>query len=364
MQVFVSEYISGGALAESPLPDSMLREGRAMWEAIVSDLARFGHRVTTTLDARVSEPLAPNQIPPIEMETISTRQTEKLAFERLACQADATLVIAPETNGILAERVGRIREIGAKSLNCTPAAIELCGDKLRLSDLLMSKGIETIPTTAIDFNDPLPSEWAGKSCVIKPRDGAGSWLTFAIRTLDANAWLKIGIEFHKACAADRAILQPWIPGRAMSVGCICHPSGEVDLLPVACQNQGANFCYQGGTIPADISSDRVIEIQQLVRSTCRWIPGLQGYVGIDLVVPDLMSYPPVLVEINPRLTTSYVGYRQLCQQNLARYLLHAFDTNSRTRTDEESDRRLWAPGPIQFDSAGTPDAGKSSATRD
>jgi predicted ATP-grasp superfamily ATP-dependent carboligase len=364
MQLFVSEYISGGALAESPMPASMLREGRAMWRAIVSDLAGLGHRVTTTLDARVIDSLDPVANPCVEVERISTQQIEKSAFERLASKADATLVIAPETDGILAQRVRWILEIGAKSLNCTPAAIELCGDKLRLSDLLMSKGIETIPTTAIRFNNPVPSRWAGTPCVIKPRDGAGSWLTFAIRNLDADTWLNMGVEFHKAGAADRAIFQPWIPGRAMSVGCICHPSGEVDLLPVACQNQGANFSYQGGTIPADISSDRVIEIQQLVRSACRWIPGLLGYIGIDLVVPDVMSESPVLVEINPRLTTSYVGYRQLCQQNLARHLLHAFDTNSPSQTDGESNRLHWAPGPIQFDSTGTPYSGKTSATRD
>ncbi|MCA9021743.1 MAG: ATP-grasp domain-containing protein, partial [Planctomycetaceae bacterium] len=50
---------------------------------------------------------------------------------------------------------------------------------------------------------------------------------------------------------------------------------------------------------------------------CDLLPGLAGYVGFDILLPDDTPNEPVLVEINPRLTTSYTGYRRLTQDNLA-----------------------------------------------
>jgi hypothetical protein len=56
-------------------------------------------------------------------------------------------------------------------------------------------------------------------------------------------------------------------------------------------------------------------------AACRSVPGIRGYVGIDLVVPDQAPHRPVVVEINPRLTTSYLGYRALAENNLAEWML-------------------------------------------
>jgi hypothetical protein len=47
-------------------------------------------------------------------------------------------------------------------------------------------------------------------------------------------------------------------------------------------------------------------------AACRTIPGLRGFVGVDLLL-DEETGTVTVVEINPRLTTSYLGYRQLAQ---------------------------------------------------
>ena len=45
------------------------------------------------------------------------------------------------------------------------------------------------------------------------------------------------------------------------------------------------------------------------------VPGLRGYIGVDLILDE--HAPGVsVVEINPRLTTSYVGLRAALGQNL------------------------------------------------
>jgi len=52
------------------------------------------------------------------------------------------------------------------------------------------------------------------------------------------------------------------------------------------------------------------------------IPGLWGYVGIDVV---LTQRGPVVLEVNPRLTTSYAGLRAALDINPARLVLDLLD---------------------------------------
>ncbi len=58
-----------------------------------------------------------------------------------------------------------------------------------------------------------------------------------------------------------------------------------------------------------------------VRRACGCIPGLSGYVGFDLILPNENPACPVIVDINPRLTTSYLGYRLLTNDNIAERIL-------------------------------------------
>ena len=52
----------------------------------------------------------------------------------------------------------------------------------------------------------------------------------------------------------------------------------------------------------------------------RLVPGLRGFVGVDLILDE--QAPGVsVVEINPRLTTSYVGLRAALGQNVMAALL-------------------------------------------
>jgi predicted ATP-grasp superfamily ATP-dependent carboligase len=53
------------------------------------------------------------------------------------------------------------------------------------------------------------------------------------------------------------------------------------------------------------------------------LPPTVGYVGIDLVLgPAADGSEDVVIEVNPRLTTSYVGLRRLLRNNLAEVMLH------------------------------------------
>jgi predicted ATP-grasp superfamily ATP-dependent carboligase len=77
-----------------------------------------------------------------------------------------------------------------------------------------------------------------------------------------------------------------------------------------------DFCYLGGATPIPPHLDaraRRIALQALDA-----FPELTGYVGVDLVLgKDAAGREDVVIEINPRLTTSYVGLRRITDVNLA-----------------------------------------------
>ena len=50
------------------------------------------------------------------------------------------------------------------------------------------------------------------------------------------------------------------------------------------------------------------------------LPGLRGYIGIDFV---LTEGKPFVVDVNPRLTTSFVGLRGVAGFNVAEAIVNA-----------------------------------------
>ena len=68
----------------------------------------------------------------------------------------------------------------------------------------------------------------------------------------------------------------------------------------------------GGLVP--LLHPQRMRALELARRAVSLVPGLMGYIGVDMILTDDECY---LIEINPRLTTSYVGLRQVININLA-----------------------------------------------
>ena len=315
MRVFISEYVCGGGWGAGVPPASLLCEGRSMLQAIVADAAAIaGCSVVTTWDSRLGEP----RIDGVEIVQVEGPAEERRAFERLAAQCDVTLVIAPEFDGILFERRQIVDRAGGRFAGPEAEAIALCADKLRLPDHLQRHGIATIPTARLDTH---AGDAGDLPLVIKPRDGAGSQETFLVR--DAKALDRARSAFEGCSESGEPIVQPHIRGRALSVAVVSLAPGEVEIFPVAEQSLSDDglFQYLGGRVPARLNQAARERIIKIVRRTCECIPGLNGYVGVDVILPDGDKLDPLIVEINPRLTTSYLGYRALADENLAARIL-------------------------------------------
>ncbi|HLJ11362.1 MAG TPA: ATP-grasp domain-containing protein [Planctomycetaceae bacterium] len=343
MRVFISEYVCGGGWPENEVAGSLATEGRSMLAAVVEDFARIaGVRVATTWDAR----LGPFPVRGVFVVITKSPADELHTFRKLAAECDATLVIAPEFHGILKERCEIVEECGIRLIGPRVRAVALCADKLKLADHLHCAGIPTIATNPLILASAFPVPGRDGSTpfpvVVKPRDGAGSQ---DVSLVDSAEELE-RLSDHLAQAAPRRefVWQRFVPGRALSVAMIFSPSrAEVEVFPPAEQilSDNRTFRYLGGRVPATAIDGNVN--RDMALEACRCVPGLSGYVGVDLIVPEDSPQRPVVVEINPRLTTSYLGYRALAKNNLAEWMLIPSRFQRPIR---------WRKGPIEFDAAG------------
>ena len=169
MRILVFEFASGGGFAASPLPTSLVREGRAMLSALVADLVATGdHEIVTTADRR----LALNAPKSVEVVTVGPG-TAALPDE-LVSWADAVWLIAPETGGYLERLARRVERLGKTLLGSASTAIRRASDKHRLPGILAHCGVAHPRTRLLGANENAAAiaEALGYPIVVKPRRGA------------------------------------------------------------------------------------------------------------------------------------------------------------------------------------------------
>jgi predicted ATP-grasp superfamily ATP-dependent carboligase len=303
--------------------------------ALLEDAARVpGWSVCTTWDSRLGVfPLAN-----VDVCVVGDSQDELRACAELAGTSDGVYVIAPELDDQLTIRRRQVAERGGRMLNSSAPALRSCSDKLATFERLRGAGVPTIPTRQLVPGEQL--DW-GFPAVVKPRFGAGSHETFLVD--DVLPLMEHALRLGRDPVEQR-IVQPFVAGRALSVAVIVRDGGEpVEVWPVAEQHLSSDgrFQYLGGRVPArDVP---VAAIAALAERTVRIFPGLRGYVGLDIILPDDAPERPLVVEVNPRLTTSYLGYRAIADQNLAPLVLLA---------RQIVPPGAWRAAEVTFDSAG------------
>lgn len=290
IRVLIHEHATGG-LAGRDLPASWVVEGAAIWRAIVEDFAAVpGVRVVATLGDRSTLG------PPPGVEVVAMAAGDSI--DRLAALADCTVLVAPESDGLLAEMTRAVEEAGGKHLGSGPEAVALVTDKARLAAHFQARGIPTPPTRVFETSSGPPCDGDG-SIVVKPIDGAGSLDTFVVRA-------------HGPLPAElgpgrRMLAQPYIEGPAMSASFLVDRDGRASLIAVGRQrievDADGRIGYEGGTVPAATLADLAVVVRAVES-----VPGLRGFVGVDFV--DARG-GAVVLEINPRPTTSSVGLARI-----------------------------------------------------
>lgn len=311
-RVLIHEWVTGGGLAGSPLPRGWAAEGRAMRRAVADDFHQVeGVEVVMTLDDRFHD-----EIHPFEVVSVDAGE-ETATLSRLASESDFTLVIAPETGGILADRARSIENAGRRSLGSTSTAVALTGEKMRLAEHLRRRGVRTIPSAVFRVEEGIP-EGMTFPVVLKPSDGAGAQHTFLLNGPEDLA--RIAREWDGS--SPLMVIQPYCPGDPLSATFLISPMGRVRLIGVGWQLivvRDGLFRYQGGRLPADPEFADGAPTEAI-----RCVSGLRGVVGVDFL-RDPRTGVATVVEINPRPTTSYVGLTRLLPPGtIARHWLDAF----------------------------------------
>lgn len=308
MKIFVCEYVTGGGLYRDPLPPSLAQEGSLMLEAVLADLAEIPDcEIMISRDSRLGDVGAVINVPVPRDEDMDVWAI----WDECILQADAVWPIAPESDGILARLCERVIDRGKVLLASSPEAIRLATSKLATCQTLTTAGVAMVPTTRGSRPPTGNAPW-----VIKPDDGVsceGSQI-FATDTL-LSAWLADSELRHSY------VIQPYVAGIPASISMICH-KGQAVLL--SCNRQLVDEDQQGFQYRGSVLNDMQAywqEFETLADKVAKAMPGLAGYIGIDVMVTE---HAVLLLEVNPRLTTSYAGLRQATQCNPARLILDMF----------------------------------------
>lgn len=290
MKVFAFGYSPADGPMQDMRRNSLVHQSDMMLRALIADLGALPDIEIVTL----RYPGAPALDLPESVLVVPCDRPFDQRFNECVQLADAVWPIGPESAGMLERLSRKILRRKRILLGSRPAAVHLASSKMLTSRALADVGIPVVDTY-------LPGEillTRADAWVVKPDDGAGCTDT---RLFDgaqkALAWIE-------ASGENGYVLQPFVPGRPCSLSMLCC-NGVARVL--SCNEQriavrNNQFHYLGGTVNGIV--DTTGECERLAQRIATAVPGLWGYVGIDFI---MTSGGAVVLEVNPRLTTSYIG---------------------------------------------------------
>ncbi len=313
LRLWVGEYLSGIGRGAGAVPASLLAAGLQMRDAVLADLSRWQAAAPRT-GLALFYPLGPGvAVAPRDTARAREPREGEAALDfllREGADHDLVWLVAPESGGLLerlARAVGPRRWIG-----CTPEAIALAGSKRATLARLAAQGVCT----------PLAFEGHASAWIVKPDDGAGS-------TDSQRHVQRARAEADLAARAARgapATLEPWVDGEALSLSLLCRAGAAPELLAINRQHieiDAAGQLRDAGVSIARIAlqDPRADALRALAAAVARALPGLRGYVGVDLVWHRERG--PVAIEVNPRVTCAYAGLSAALGRNLAAEIVSA-----------------------------------------
>ncbi len=316
MKVMIFEWLtSGGLWVDQIQPDlgsAIQSQGAEMLAAIVADFLQADVEVMLPIDCRLTTRFPPSDGLTLAPVDSGTDILGRIA--RLARDVDYVLLIAPESDSRLLSCVRSVN-CGRRLISPDAAFVEIASNKQSTFDYLQRHGFDSFPVGG-KFSDfrpkrdqfPLPA-------VLKPIDGSGSEEVQLVE--DWASWSPC-LDQEPACYR----LEHFVRGTPISVSVICHSKHREFLVPTIQVFDREPFgTYIGAKYPVEpVLAGRATRLAQRAMDA---MPRTFGYVGIDLVISDQDESFDSLIEINPRLTMSYLSLRKIYSENLAMKMLPA-----------------------------------------
>ncbi len=245
-------------------------------------------------------------------------------FQKLLKQADLVWLIAPETDGQLLKLTklclaAEEQEHGPLFLGCGYDATLIGTSKSLSFEAMQSAGIRTLPIHAGE--DVLREDYFSQlaqsqtAWVVKPEDGAGcEGIQYFDSALEMRNWMQ------QASRSLHFFAQAFQTGTAASF-CMLSRDGQAWLLSANQQHVSLRdkaFTLNGISVnglPAYWQ-----RFETLARKIAKMLPDALAYVGVDVII-DTARDAIYVIDINPRLTSSYIGLRAALACNPAELIL-------------------------------------------
>jgi predicted ATP-grasp superfamily ATP-dependent carboligase len=346
VKIAVLEFLCGGGLIgfvpspskngiESQSIHSLAGEGLLMLNALIADLVDCGHSVSTCFDPTVIKGNTPifHHEKRVAASFVESHENWIEKWIEIGLSCDQTIVIAPELDHHLATIVADMRLRGVRVVACSDTFLQATSDKLTTAQFLSASQVSHPPTwTLADIRASkleLEKRLGSGPVTLKRRDGAGCSEMKYFASIDAfTRWSASTMGTVEQ--EPMWLVQPWLTGQPASLALIAGHASK--LLGVFGQTIEIEFeqadpeigavVYRGGT---ELDSRLDIEIfREMAVQVIDSLPGEKaGWIGIDFLVPLSASKSSdlIVIEINPRLTTSYLGYRQRYGHELANAII-------------------------------------------
>ncbi|MEJ2279885.1 MAG: ATP-grasp domain-containing protein [Candidatus Lokiarchaeota archaeon] len=331
-EIFIFEYISGGGFNRIQIPSSLLCEGYSMLRSLISDFSKVGFKIKTLLDKRIE--FLSSFLDADKILSVSSKENFITKFSQMLNETTYCFIIAPEFSKILYNLTKKALKSKSILLSQNVKAIKLGSSKFVTFDYFKKKRLPTPRTFKFNVRDgifeieKLFREGKIKfPFIIKPDEGVGAENVFLVQSTNSLTYIFNHLE--DILKDNKYVVQEYIDGIGLS-GSILGIKNTQRITKSRCKLLSINFQnisfkdefhdseYLGGYTPYDVEESLKKKIRiylKLLKS-----PDLSGYFGVDFV---LSNEKINFIEINPRLTTSYLGLRNVLGYNPAEIIYKA-----------------------------------------
>ncbi len=326
-KIFIFEFVSGGGYNKVDIPSSLFCEAYAMLRTLIADFKKLGFQITTLLDFRInflSQYLEADKIKLVRKNDDYIKIYTECLNECIYC-----FIIAPEFSNHLYNLTKIAKDNKKTVLSVDLEGIWLGTYKLKTYNFFLENKVNTPKTYRIPFRKKefdlefvlQKFEILGCPVIIKPEDGVGSESIFYFESKaqiihffeDSNEKLDLSRNY---------ILQEYIDGEDLSVSIIngvsSKKSGAMNQIILSINAQIVKFkdsvndsIYLGGFTPVVDYEFLRDSLEKILKNMD--LSSFRGYFGMDFIKKaDNSIY---FIEINPRLTTSYIGIRNILDYN-------------------------------------------------
>jgi len=335
-KIFIFEFVSGGGYNQVDFPLSLFCEGYAMLRTTIEDFKKLGFQIITLLDKRISH-LA-RYLKTDMVKFVKPEDDYLKIYTKCVKKSTFCFIIAPEFSKHLYNLTKIVKNLNKKILSIDLSGVWLGTSKLETYKYFIANKVNTPKSYKIPLKggkmdvDFILQKFEQFDCslIMKPEDGAGSELIYHFTTKDQILQL-----FERAKAnfdiARSYIVQEFIDGDDLSISIINRTTSEkintMDqiILSINAQNvqnidSNKDSLYLGGFTPVENYKVLKKKFEKILKSMD--LTSFQGYFGIDFIKKADNSIH--FIEINPRLTTSYIGIRNILDFNPLEFLFNQY----------------------------------------